>query len=428
MLEPDPVIRRVRFKFVVPTLMSRLPRLASSPVPPIMAESGALKRKAGARDNQELTDKPRKLAATASRRSNVLRPSRTATNQPQTSLSKSARLPAPLTKPYAPKLATTTNKGVSGRTSRSASTSSTRTNVTTRASARAAASRINPNPKVCTSGDTESRLLSIETALAESKAQVEASMAVERAKVAELQASQLALTRQLAKGHTVPYGTLNTDDLEAERRKYRRELEEFEAELRKKERKEREINEDLRLMGDDLQRERDAISQLKSALSQQSTAQLALRTQNEALEAQNLVAQSERDAVQAENARLRLELEEAAHRIAELELEAREAEMHRRKLHNTVQELKGNIRVFCRVRPILQSEREAGALDAGWAYPDKRDKREIVVSSSSESAMGQERKEIYLFKFDQVRTLLLWDRFLTIIQGFWTSYNARRSF
>jgi kinesin family protein C1 len=410
--------------------MSRLPRLASPPVPSTTTETRTLKRKAGAPDNPEITDKPRKLLATASRRSNgILRPSRTATNQPQASFSKTVRLPAPLTKPCAPKLATTTKKGVSRGAIANASTSSTHANVTTRASARAAASKVNSNPKVCTSGDTESRLLSIETALAESKEQVEASMAVERAKVAELQASHLSLTRRLANGRNVSHGTLNTDELEAERRKYRRELEELESELRKKERKENEVNEDLRVTRDDLQRERDVISQLKSALSQQSTAQLALRTQNEALQAQSLAAQSERGAIQAENARLRLELEQALQRIAELETEAREAEMHRRKLHNTVQELKGNIRVFCRVRPVLQSEREAGALDAGWAYPDKRDKREVVVSSLSESAMGQERKEVYTFKFDRVRIpLFSYHCLLTIFQGFCTPYNTRGSF
>jgi len=56
-----------------------------------------------------------------------------------------------------------------------------------------------------------------------------------------------------------------------------------------------------------------------------------------------------------------------------------------------VQELKGNIRVFCRVRPVLALEGEK-EMEAVIRYPDWRDKREIVVESTSESAMGQERE------------------------------------
>ena len=33
----------------------------------------------------------------------------------------------------------------------------------------------------------------------------------------------------------------------------------------------------------------------------------------------------------------------------------------RRSLHNTIQELKGNIRVFCRMRPLLEDEKDDGA-------------------------------------------------------------------
>lgn len=42
-------------------------------------------------------------------------------------------------------------------------------------------------------------------------------------------------------------------------------------------------------------------------------------------------------------------------RIAELEENARNDEDKRRELHNQVQELKGNIRVYCRVRPAIES-------------------------------------------------------------------------
>ncbi|KAJ8422539.1 hypothetical protein Cgig2_032172 [Carnegiea gigantea] len=43
-------------------------------------------------------------------------------------------------------------------------------------------------------------------------------------------------------------------------------------------------------------------------------------------------------------------------RIADAEVQINEKEMLRRKLHNTILELKGNIRVFCRVRPLLPDD------------------------------------------------------------------------
>jgi kinesin family protein C1 len=41
-----------------------------------------------------------------------------------------------------------------------------------------------------------------------------------------------------------------------------------------------------------------------------------------------------------------------------LQEKQRSFETERRKLHNTILELKGNIRVFCRVRPMLGAETE----------------------------------------------------------------------
>ena len=94
--------------------------------------------------------------------------------------------------------------------------------------------------------------------------------------------------------------------------------------------------------------------------------------------------------------------------------------MVQRKLHNMVQELKGNIRVFCRVRPVLQSDivsltstndvsslaqeelNRLKEVQAHIAFPDRRDSKEIVLHSSSESATGQEWKEVYSFGFDRV--------------------------
>ena len=55
-------------------------------------------------------------------------------------------------------------------------------------------------------------------------------------------------------------------------------------------------------------------------------------------------------------ARLEATIRENKEAIAELESKLRDEESVRRTLHNTIQELKGNIRVFCRVRPVLRDE------------------------------------------------------------------------
>jgi kinesin family protein C1 len=123
--------------------------------------------------------------------------------------------------------------------------------------------------------------------------------------------------------------------------------------------------------------------------------------------------------------RLKDEAEEERRRATRLEDELQEAECLRRKLHNTIQELKGelilfiifesthtvspgNIRVYCRVRPPLlpTNEDETGKI-ANIQYPDGKDHREIQLSSVSESATGQERKEQWSFAFDRVDCILL---------------------
>ncbi|KAG6826231.1 hypothetical protein H0H93_016684, partial [Arthromyces matolae] len=169
------------------------------------------------------------------------------------------------------------------------------------------------------------------------------------------------------------------------KRKHAREVEELEVDLRGKEREVREVKEDLRLARSDLERERETASSLKSTLAMHSTTHLTLTTQNQLL-------QSQLEAHTKMIADLTLKLEEAERLVEEKDKEVREGEFVRRKLHNMVLELKGNIRVFCRVRPVLNSD---GDEPAPMTFPDKRENKEIVLESSSESAMGQERREVF---------------------------------
>jgi kinesin family protein C1 len=110
--------------------------------------------------------------------------------------------------------------------------------------------------------------------------------------------------------------------------------------------------------------------------------------QNKALEARLVEQTREVDAARRlvqESEQLQRQLDERQSRINELEEQALEAESMRRALHNQIQELRGNVRVFCRVRP---TENEAAVKCA----PD----------GSSLNLKRVEGKEDAAFEFDRV--------------------------
>lgn len=400
--------------------MSRLPRLHSSPDRtqpskpiqnqnnfnfPTMASSSVLKRKASQDDNDEFesTDQPRKLPAIG-----VIRP---AHGQPLREIrTKSNGIgPPPLTKPRAPELSKTTTVSRMARAT-SAPPKSTVVRSASGSRPRPAAGRVAsggglPDKRFM---DLQNQVSSIESARAADAAALAASMASERAKVSELQANHLALSRELATAKSQEMSqrrelVVASDEIDALKKRHQREVMDLEMDLKKREREGRELGDEVRMLRGDLERERESVSALKSTLSSQATAHLTLTTQNSVLQSQITALQSSLNIGTSSISSLQHDLETARARVKELETDAIEAEGIRRKLHNMVQELKGNIRVFCRVRPVLPSDDadDAGG-DADMRYPDRRDHREIVVESTSESAMGQERKEAYNFGFDRV--------------------------
>ncbi|KAI0299299.1 P-loop containing nucleoside triphosphate hydrolase protein [Russula brevipes] len=226
-------------------------------------------------------------------------------------------------------------------------------------------------------------------------------MDAERSKVVALQAEQLTRTHELATVRTQDIShrrqlISQTDELEALRKCHARELLELEADARSRERELHDVRADLAAARGDLERERNASASLKETLAQQGATQVSLQSENSALQKQLATLRAANDGTAETVSTLRLDFEAARRRIDELEAEAREAEMVRRRLHNMVQELKGNIRVFARVRPART------AAMANVLFPDSRDHREIVLNSTSESATGQERKDTWNFSFDRV--------------------------
>jgi kinesin family member C1 len=100
-------------------------------------------------------------------------------------------------------------------------------------------------------------------------------------------------------------------------------------------------------------------------------------------------------------------LAEAVSSRDEIQEKLRAEETIRRKLHNQIQELKGNIRVFCRVRPALPHECDEGNKLAEVKFPDSSSEaREIeFIEDKGESSMGKEIIKNYPFQFDKVTTL-----------------------
>jgi kinesin family protein C1 len=120
-----------------------------------------------------------------------------------------------------------------------------------------------------------------------------------------------------------------------------------------------------------------------------------------------------------ERLRTRLEAQErdilvhsndASKRVEDLEEKLREADTLRRKLHNTVQELRGNVRVFARVRPFLPSDEvlEEGEKVFDSCISTPADGTSLTLRGNADEASekalfaGKRAREAVDFSFDRV--------------------------
>lgn len=148
----------------------------------------------------------------------------------------------------------------------------------------------------------------------------------------------------------------------------------------------------------------DVRSQLQDVRSQLESAQserMALDGRNRALRAQIDFLESDNKQQSDSFASMEARLQEAV-RIAE---EARQKlikeETERRVLFNKYQELKGNIRVMCRVRPVIETEAE----EARLSFPDLKTSAQIDVTGPEEkSSLGVISRKVIPFEFDRVFT------------------------
>ena len=96
---------------------------------------------------------------------------------------------------------------------------------------------------------------------------------------------------------------------------------------------------------------------------------------------------------------------EKADAQAEMELirgKLREEESHRRKLHNLVQDLKGNVRVVARVRPATIADGSPGKM-AQITYPDDGENGRVEIRGhEAKTSVGRDATKVYNYTFDHV--------------------------
>jgi len=216
----------------------------------------------------------------------------------------------------------------------------------------------------------------------------------------------------------------NEAKLEEERIRRLREVQELESKITSEsqnldlalQRKDREIQ-NMRGEIEDIRGELDREQTLKSNL-QQSLDELKATSQKTGAETSSTI-QSLESTVASLRARIHfLESGSKAQSDSFAEMEARlqeavksaevskqkliKEETLRRILFNQVQELKGNIRVMCRVRPVFNTGTEGEVARLSYPDIDKESKELEILGKEEKSSLGNITRKTHSFTFDRV--------------------------
>ena len=216
----------------------------------------------------------------------------------------------------------------------------------------------------------------------------------------------------------------NEAKLEEERSRRLHEVQELESKITSEsqnldlalQRKDREIQ-NMRGEIEDIRGELDREQTLKSNL-QQSLDELKATSQKTGAETSSTI-QSLESTVASLRARIHfLESGSKAQSDSFAEMEARlqeavksaevskqkliKEETLRRILFNQVQELKGNIRVMCRVRPVFNTGTEGEVARLSYPDVDKESKELEILGKEEKSSLGNITRKTHSFTFDRV--------------------------
>jgi kinesin family protein C1 len=150
----------------------------------------------------------------------------------------------------------------------------------------------------------------------------------------------------------------------------------------------------------DLDREQTVKNNLQKQMAEMNNTIIQLQKHNLTLKSQVEFLESDSKAQSDSFTSMEARLQEALRQAEEAKQKLIKEETERRILFNKYQELKGNIRVMCRVRPVLG---EAEGSEAKFAFPDDKSSTQIDITGLEErSSLGAVTRKPYPFEFDRV--------------------------
>jgi kinesin family member C1 len=194
--------------------------------------------------------------------------------------------------------------------------------------------------------------------------------------------------------------------------------------------KDREIEDMRSLLEDlkgDLDREQTLKKNLETSIGGLSASNVTLEARINSLRSHVEFLESDSKAQSDSFASMEARLQEALRSAEEARQKLIREETERRVLFNKYQELKGNIRVMCRVRPVLdESEGERAAV----SFPDEKTSAEIALMGPEErSSLGNVTRKNYPFEFDRVfapatSNAEVFDEISQLVQSALDGYNV----
>lgn len=170
--------------------------------------------------------------------------------------------------------------------------------------------------------------------------------------------------------------------------------------LQRKDREVQEMGSKVEALRAELERERSLKGSLQTNISELSASNITLEAKINSLKSHVEFLESDSKAQSDSFSSMEARLQEALRAADEAQQKLIREETERRVLFNKYQELKGNIRVMCRVRPALgNGEGE----EAKISFPDDKTSAEIVLAGPEEkSSLGAVSRKNHPFEFDRV--------------------------